>query len=76
LFLSNSSDPQFAGRTKLVYCLSISQNSAVLAVAVMQCARLTLAGDQESELVDLTDAADPAQPEQKRAKMLTGFFSV
>jgi hypothetical protein len=37
---------------------------------------VTMAGDQESELVDLTEAADPAQPEQKRAKTLTGFFSV
>jgi hypothetical protein len=73
LFLSTSSDPQSAGRTKLVYCLIIRQNSAVLAVAVVQCARLTMAGAQDSELVNLTEAADPAQPEHKRAKTLTAF---
>jgi hypothetical protein len=71
LFLKNSSDPQSAGRTKLVYCLSIRQNSAV---AVVHCARLTMASEQDSEVVDLTEAGDPAQPEQKRAKTFTSFF--
>jgi hypothetical protein len=71
LFLSNSSDPQPAGRTKLVYRLSIRQNSAIFAVAIVQCARLTMDSDQDSELVDLTEAADLAQPEPKRAKTLT-----
>jgi hypothetical protein len=35
-----------------------------------------MAGYHYSELVDLTGAADPAQPEQKRTRTLTGFFSV
>jgi hypothetical protein len=35
-----------------------------------------MAGAQDSEQDDLTEAADPAQPEQKGAKTLTGFFSV
>jgi hypothetical protein len=33
-------------------------------------------GDHDSELVNLTEAADPAQPEPKRAKTLTSYFSV
>jgi hypothetical protein len=76
LFLGNSSDRQSAGRTKLISTLSTRQNSAVHAVAVVQCASLTMAGNQDAEVVDLTEAADPAQPEQKRAKTLRAFFSV
>jgi ATPase subunit of ABC transporter with duplicated ATPase domains len=72
LFLSNSFDPQSAGRTKLVYCLSIRQNSVVV---VVHCAKLTMASEQDSEVVDLTEAGDPAQPEQKRSKRITSFFS-
>jgi hypothetical protein len=72
LFLSHSSDPQSAGRTKLVHCLRIRQNSAVV---VVHCAKLTIASEQDSEVVDLTEAGDPAQPEQKRSKTITSYFS-